>query len=342
MFKSYSKVEVCGSADDIINLCVIMDPILNPSSDRLTLFPIKHVGLWDMYQKAKASYWVPEEIDLPHDLKDWDKLSGDEQHFLKTVLGFFANSDSIIVENLAARFLGEVQIPEARAFYAFQIAIEQIHAETYSQLIDTYVRDPVEKESLFKASQTIPCIKTKTDWALKWTESSQPFAVRLAAFACVEGIHFSASFAAIFWIRKRGMMPGLCTSNTLIARDEGLHADFACLLYKQLREPLSNETVHALVAEAVDTELRFVQDALPVAVIGMNADAMQQYVRYVADCLLQAMGHPKMYDVLCPFDFMEQIAMQAKENFFETRVTTYQKAGVATHSTFDFDTDADF
>ena len=319
-----------------------MDPILNPSSDRLSLFPIKYSDIWDMYQKAKASFWVPEEIDLSHDLKDWEKLSSDEQHFLKRVLGFFANSDSIIVENLAARFLGEVQIPEARAFYAFQIGIEQIHAEAYSQLIDTYVKDAAEKDSLFKASQTIPSIKTKSDWALKWTESSQPFAIRLAAFACVEGIHFSASFAAIFWMRKRGLMPGLCTSNTLIARDEGLHADFACMLYKQLQDPVSTDKIHSLVKEAVDTELQFVTDALPVAVIGMNAESMEQYVCFVADRLLEAMGYPKIYNVLCPFDFMEQISMQAKENFFETRVTSYQKAGVGTQATFDFDTAADF
>ena len=319
-----------------------MEQILVPSSDRLSLFPIRHTSLWTMYTKAKASYWVPEEIDLAHDLQDWKKLSLDEQPFLKRVLGFLANSDSIIVENLAARFLAEVQIPEARAFYAFQIAIEQIHAEAYSQLIDTYVLDSSEKESLFKAAETIPAVKTKTDWALRWTASSKSFAERLVAFACVEGIHFSASFAAVFWIRKRGLMPGLCSTNSLIARDEGLHADFACLLYKQLERPLPDETVKCTVHEAVETELQFVDDALPVAVIGMNAESMQQYVQYVADCLLHSLGYSKMYNVVCPFDFMEQISMQAKENFFETRVTSYQKAGVCAPNNFVFETGSDF
>lgn len=308
------------------------DPLLTSNPDRFVLFPIQHTDLWQMYKKAEASFWTAEEIDLAGDAKDWETLGEGEQHFIKHVLAFFAASDGIVNENLAARFFHEIQVPEARAFYGFQIAMESIHGETYSLLLDAYVKDPVEKSSLFRAVETIPAVGKKAEWALKWITSPEAsFAERLVAFACVEGIFFSGSFCAIFWLKKRGLMPGLTFSNELISRDEGLHTDFACLLYSKLRDKLSEETVQTIVREAVDIELEFVGGSLPVGLIGMNAALMGDYIRFVADRLLLALGSPtKLYGVACPFDFMEQISLQSKSNFFEKRVADYQKAGVVT------------
>ena len=320
------------------------DPLLTPNPDRFVVFPIQHTDLWEMYKKAEASFWSAEEIDLAGDAKHWETLGEGEQHFIKHVLAFFAASDGIVNENLAARFFHEIQVPEARAFYGFQIAIESIHGETYSLLLDSYVKDPVEKASLFRAVQTIPTVGKKAAWALKWISSPDAsFAERLVAFACVEGIFFSGSFCAIFWLKKRGLMPGLTFSNELISRDEGLHTDFACLLYSKLQDKLSEDTVHAIVQEAVEIELEFVQDALPVGVIGMNAVLMGDYIRFVADRLLLALGMPdKFYGVPNPFDFMEQISLQSKSNFFEKRVADYQKAGVVSGADHEIRFDDDF
>ena len=318
------------------------DPILAPSGARLQLFPIKYNDLWKMYKNAEASFWTSEELVLSDDQKDWVRLTDDERHLIKMVLGYFAQADNLVIENLAARFLNDVQIPEARAFWTFQQAMEQIHAETYALLIDEYVKDTQEKDALFRAPDTIPAVKLKTDWAMKWIESSDSFAERLVGFACVEGIQFSASFATIFWLRKRGLMPGLCTSNSLIARDEASHRDFACMLYKKLRQRLEQERVHEIVREATEAELAFVDDALPVAVIGLNADSMKEYVRYVADHLLHELGYEPLYGAKCTLEFMEQISMQAKANFFETREVSYAKAGVASSEKREFKLDDDF
>ncbi|KAK9827143.1 hypothetical protein WJX74_008075 [Apatococcus lobatus] len=318
------------------------DPILTPSSARLQLFPIKYDDLWKMYKNAEASFWTSEELVLSDDHKDWVKLTDDERHLLKMVLGYFAQADNLVVENLAARFLNDVQIPEARAFWTFQGAMEQIHAETYALLIDEYVKDPEEKDALFRAPETIPAVKLKTDWATKWIESNDSFPERLIGFAAVEGIQFSASFAVIFWLKKRGLMPGLCTSNALISRDEAMHRDFACMLYKKLRQKPSQAKVQAIVREATEAELAFVDDALPVAVIGLNADSLKEYVRYVADHLLQALGCEPLYGAKCGLDFMEQLSLQNKANYFELRETSYAKAGVANREKREFKLEEDF
>ncbi|NBS69850.1 ribonucleoside-diphosphate reductase [bacterium] len=305
------------------------EPLLDPNADRFVLFPIRYDDVWEMYKKAEASFWTAEEIDLGSDRRDWNSLSDDERHFIKHVLAFFAASDGIVNENLSARFFKEIQIPEARAFYGFQIAIESIHAEVYSLLLDTYIQDSVEKDRLFHAIQTIPVVKKKADWAMRWIESpTASFAERLVAFACVEGIFFSGSFCAIFWLKKRGLMPGLTFSNELISRDEGMHTDFACLLYSKLRDKLSDDTIRDIVDDAVNIELEFVTDALPVRLIGMNATLMSQYIRFVADRLLVALGREKLYHAENPFDFMEQISLHGKTNFFEKRVGEYKKASV--------------
>jgi len=281
-----------------------------------------------MYKKAEASFWTAEEIDLGSDLVDWNnKLNEEEKHFIKHVLAFFAASDGIVNENLAINFMNEVQWPEARCFYGYQIMIENIHSETYSLLIDTYIKDPAEKNKLFHAIDTVPCVGKKADWALKWI-SNGSFAERLVAFAAVEGIFFSGSFCSIFWLKKRGLMPGLSFSNELISRDEGLHCDFACLLYSQLQNPLPKEKVKEIITNAVEIEKEFVTDALPVKLIGMNAELMRQYIEFVADRLLVALGCSKTYNTTNPFDFMELISLNAKTNFFEKRVAEYQKAGV--------------
>lgn len=305
-----------------------VEPILQDNKDRFVLFPITHKEIWEMYKKAEASFWTAEEIDLSPDLQDWEnKLNADEKHFIKHVLAFFAASDGIVNENLAVNFMREVQWPEARCFYGFQIMIENIHSETYSLLIDTYIKDPKEKHDLFNALETLPCVTKKGEWALRWIENGT-FAERLIAFAAVEGIFFSGSFCSIFWLKKRGLMPGLSFSNELISRDEGLHCDFACLLYSQLVNKLPVEKVTQIIKNAVEIEKEFVTDALPVRLIGMNADMMCQYIEFVADRLLLALGCSKAFNATNPFDFMELISLQGKTNFFEKRVAEYQKSGV--------------
>ncbi len=306
----------------------MIEPILEENKDRFVLFPIKHKNIWEMYKKAEASFWTAEEIDLSSDMTDWDaKLNNDERHFVKHVLAFFAASDGIVNENLAVNFMNEVQYPEARCFYGFQIMMENIHSETYSLLIDTYIKDPVEKDYLFNALENMPCVSKKGEWALRWIDNGS-FAERLVAFAAVEGIFFSGSFCSIFWLKKRGLMPGLTFSNELISRDEGLHCDFACLLYKELTNKLPEAQVQAIITNAVEIEKEFVSDALPVKLIGMNADLMCQYIEFVADRLLTTLGCAKVYNATNPFDFMEMISLQGKTNFFEKRVAEYQKSGV--------------
>ncbi len=321
------------------------EPILTENKDRFVLFPIQHTPIWNMYKKAEASFWTAEEIDLSHDQKDWDALNPGERHFISHVLAFFAASDGIVNENLAVNFAHEVQIPEARCFYGFQIMMENIHSETYSLLIDTYIKDNVEKQRLFKAYESIPCIQKKAQWAMRWIKSGS-FAERLVAFAAVEGIFFSGSFCSIFWLKKRGIMPGLSFSNELIARDEGMHCDFACLLYGMLQNKLTVQRIHEIIGNSVDIEKEFVVDALPVSLIGMNAEMMCQYIEFVADRLLVSLGYPKLYKASNPFDFMELISLQGKTNFFEKRVGEYQKAGVlnggGTKQNFSFNTEADF
>lgn len=307
---------------------ITSEPLLTENKDRFVLFPVKHNDIWNMYKQAEASFWTAEEIDLASDLVDWEsKLNSDEKHFIKHVLAFFAASDGIVNENLAINFLNEVQYPEARCFYGFQIMMENIHSETYSLLIDTYIKDPIEKDNLLHAIDTVPCVKKKADWALRWI-SKGSFAERLIAFAAVEGIFFSGSFCSIFWLKKRGLMAGLSFSNELISRDEGLHCDFACLLYNQLINKLSVETVTQVITNAVEIEKEFVSDALPVRLIGMNSDLMCQYIEFCADRLLVALNCPKFYNATNPFPFMEMQSLQGKTNFFEKRVAEYQKAGV--------------
>lgn len=310
------------------NTKVTDEPILQENPNRFVLFPIQHQEIWAMYKQAEASFWTAEEIDLSQDIVDWEgKLTDDEKHFIKHVLAFFAASDGIVNENLAENFLAEVQYTEAKFFYGFQIAIENIHSETYSLLIDTYIRDNQEKDMLFNAIETLDCVKKKADWALRWIEKGS-FAERLIAFAAVEGIFFSGSFCSIFWLKKRGLMPGLSFSNELISRDEGLHCDFACLLYNNLVNKLPEETVREIISDAVEYEKEFVTDAIPVKLIGMNADLMCQYIEFVADRLLVALNCQRLYNASNPFDFMDMISLQGKTNFFEKRVAEYQKAGV--------------
>jgi len=306
----------------------LQEPLLQDNPNRYVMFPIQDQDIWDMYKKHVASFWTAEEIDLSQDTKDWRKLTDNERHFIKHVLAFFAASDGIVLENLLENFGLDVQLPEARSFYGFQAAMENIHSETYSLLIDTYVDDQPEKTKLFTAMHTMPCVQRKAEWAMKWIKESAPFAQRLVAFAAVEGIFFSGSFCAIFWLKKRGLMPGLTFSNELISRDEGLHTDFACLLYKRIIRRLEEKDVHFLIKSAVDCEIEFVTDALPVRLIGMNSDMMTQYIKFVADRLLFALGYSKLYNENNPFDWMEMISLQGKTNFFERRVGEYQKANV--------------
>lgn len=304
------------------------EPILKENKSRFVLFPIQHNDIWEFYKKAEASFWTAEEIDLSQDLKDWQNLNDGERHFISHVLAFFAASDGIVNENLAENFIAEVQYTEAKFFYGFQIAIENIHSETYSLLIDTYVKDNTEKDKLFNAIDTMPFVKKKADWALRWIDEGS-YAERLIAFAAVEGIFFSGSFCSIFWLKKRGLMPGLSFSNELISRDEGLHCDFACLLYNNhLVNKLAPEAITAMIKDAVEIEEEFVTEALPVKLIGMNAEMMCQYIEFVADRLLMELNCNKLYNVTNPFDFMELISLQGKTNFFEKRVGEYKKAGV--------------
>ncbi|CAD6569985.1 MAG: Ribonucleotide-diphosphate reductase (RNR), small subunit [Alectoria sarmentosa] len=306
------------------------EPLLRENPHRFVLFPIKYHEIWQMYKKAEASFWTAEEIDLSKDLHDWNnRLNDDERYFVSHVLAFFAASDGIVNENLVERFSGEVQIPEARCFYGFQIMMENIHSETYSLLIDTYIKEQKQRTYLFDAIDTIPCIRKKAEWALKWiSDTNSTFAQRLVAFAAVEGIFFSGSFASIFWLKKRGLMPGLTFSNELISRDEGMHTDFACLLFSHLNNRPSKQAVQDVITEAVAIEQEFLTEALPCALLGMNASLMKQYIEFVADRLLLTLGNQKYYKATNPFDFMESISLAGKTNFFEKRVGDYQKAGV--------------
>jgi len=307
------------------------EPLLKENKSRFVLFPIRYHEIWQMYKKAEASFWTAEEMDLSKDLHDWDhRMNDNERHFVSHVLAFFAASDGIVNENLVERFSAEVQAAEARCFYGFQIMMENIHSETYSLLIDTYIREPEQREFLFNAIETIPVVKQKAEWALRWiSDRRASFSERLVAFAAVEGIFFSGSFASIFWLKKRGLMPGLSFSNELISRDEGLHTDFACLLFSHLKKRAHPDTVNRIITEAVAIEQDFLTDALPVSLIGMNARLMCQYIEFVADRLLVNLGNPKHYNSTNPFDFMENISLQGKSNFFERRVADYAKAGVA-------------
>lgn len=326
------------------------EPLLCENKRRFVLFPIKYNEVWQMYKKAEASFWTAEEIDLSKDLHDWNnRMNENERFFISRVLAFFAASDGIVNENLVENFSAEVQIPEAKCFYGFQIMMENIHSETYSLLIDTYIKDPREADFLFNAIENIPCIKKKADWALRWIADDEAlFGERLVAFAAVEGIFFSGSFASIFWLKKRGLMPGLTFSNELICRDEGLHTDFACLLFSHLTNRPDAKIVEKIITEAVTIEKEYFTDALPASLLGMNCKLMCQYVEFVADRLLVALGNKKVYNVTNPFDFMENISLAGKTNFFEKRVSDYQKAGVmaktndATSATNAFSFDEDF
>lgn len=321
------------------------EPLLEDNPNRFVIFPIKYQDIWQMYKKAEASFWTAEEVDLSKDLQHWEALKKEEKHFISHVLAFFAASDGIVNENLVERFSKEVQVTEARCFYGFQIAMENIHSEMYSLLIDTYIKDPKEREFLFNAIETMPCVKKKADWAIKWiNEQNASYAERVVAFAAVEGIFFSGSFASIFWLKKRGIMPGLTFSNELISRDEGLHCDFACLMFNHLINRPSQERIYEIISDAVRIEQEFLTEALPCALIGMNCKLMKQYIEFVADRLLLELKCDKLYNVENPFDFMEQISLEGKTNFFEKRVGEYQKMGVMQGSTenHSFTLDADF
>jgi len=319
------------------------EPILKENPDRFVIFPIQHQELWEEYKKQQACIWTAEEIDLSADLDDWrNVLNDDEKHFVKHVLAFFAASDGIVNENLAENFVREVQYTEAKFFYGFQIMMENIHSETYSLLIDTYISDPSEKHKLFHAVETIPAVKKKADWALKWINSPH-FQERLIAFAAVEGIFFSGSFCSIFWLKKRGLMPGLSFSNELISRDEGMHCDFAVLLHnKYLANKVLEDRIKEIITSALEIEKEFILESLPVRLIGMNSDLMSQYLEFVADRLLVSLGCSKVYNSENPFDFMTNISLQGKTNFFEKRVGEYQKAGVLNSSENSFDLDVEF
>ena len=303
--------------------------LLKENKDRFTLFPIKHTDIWKAYKKAEASFWTAEEMDLSKDPNDWERLTENEQYFIKHILAFFAGSDGIVNENLVQNFADEVQVPEARCFYGFQIAIENIHSEVYSILIDKFITNNDEKRNLFSAIHTIPCIKKKAQWALNWFDRTKnSFAERLVAFATVEGIFFSGSFCAIYWLKKRGVMPGLTFSNELISRDEGMHTDFAVLLYSKLTNKLSRDTVYDIIGDAVRIEKEFINEAIPCALIGMNSDLMSQYIEFVADRLITQLGYPKLYNTENPFDFMQLISIENKINFFEKRVGEYSLSNV--------------
>ena len=320
-----------------------VEPILEENKNRFVLFPIQHDDIWKAYKTQEASIWTAEELDLAQDLVDWsEKLNDDERFFIKHILAFFAASDGIVNENLAENFVKEVQYTEAKFFYGFQIMMENIHSETYSLLIDTYIRDDKEKDYLFNALETFPPVKKKAEWALDWIDNGN-FAQRLVAFAAVEGIFFSGSFCSIFWLKKRGLMPGLTFSNELISRDEGMHMEFAVLLYNDhLVNKLPKEEVELIITKAVEIEKEFITESLPVKLIGMNADLMSQYIEFVADRLLTELGNDKVYNATNPFDFMDMISLQGKTNFFEKRVGEYQKAGVLNSDDQSFSLDEDF
>ena len=303
------------------------EPLLVPDDNRFVMFPIKHNDIWDMYKKQIDCFWRAEEIDLSKDSTHWDTLNADEKHFISMILAFFAASDGIVLENLASRFMTEIQVSEARAFYGFQIAMENIHSQTYSLLIETYIKDKEEKHRLFNAIENFPCIKKKSDWAQKWIHDNRSsFATRLVAFACVEGIFFSGAFCSIYWLKKRGLMPGLTFSNELISRDEALHCEFAILLYSKLLKKIDKSRIHELIKEAVDIETEFICEALPCRLIGMNSEMMTQYIQFVADRLCVQLGYKKIYNVGNPFEFMELISLESKTSFFERRNDAYALA----------------
>ena len=314
------------------------EPLLTPDDNRFVMFPIKYDDIWAMYKKQIDCFWRPEEVDLSKDITHWTSLNADEQNFISMILAFFAASDGIVLENLAQRFMSDVQVSEARAFYGFQIAMENIHSHTYSLLIETYIKDKEQKHKLFNAINTFPCIKKKSDWAQKWIHDNRSsFATRLVAFACIEGIFFSGAFCSIFWLKKRGLLPGLTFSNELISRDEALHCEFAILLYSKLVKKLSKAKIHEIVKECVEIEIEFICEALPCRLIGMNSDLMGQYIKFVADRLCVQLGYPKIYNVANCFDFMELISIESKSNFFERVVSEYALANVKkTDTDFDF------
>ena len=319
-----------------------IEPLLQDDANRYVMFPIQDQEIWQMYKKQIDCFWRAEEIDLSKDVVQWEQLDEKEKYFISMILAFFAASDGIVLENLAARFMGEVQLSEARAFYGFQIAMENIHSETYSLLIDTYIKDREEKQTLFKAIDNFPCIKKKADWAIKWiNDKRSSFATRLIAFACIEGIFFSGAFCSIFWLKKRGIMPGLTFSNELISRDEALHTEFAILLYNKLSKKVSKSRINEILKEAVEIEKEFICDALPCRLIGMNSDLMCQYIEFVADRLSVQLGNDKIYNAKNPFDFMEMISIEGKTNFFEKRVAEYSLAD-KTKDDDVFDMDAAF
>jgi ribonucleoside-diphosphate reductase subunit M2 len=317
-----------------------IEPLLAPDDNRFVMFPIQHNDVWEMYKKQVDCFWRPEEIDLSKDMTNWDTLNGDEKHFISMILAFFAASDGIVLENLASRFMREIQISEARAFYGFQIAMENIHSHTYSLLIETYIKDKEEKNKLFHAIENFPCIKKKSDWAQKWIHDNRSsFATRLVAFACVEGIFFSGAFCSIFWLKKRGLMPGLTFSNELISRDEALHCEFAILLYNKLLKKMDKSRIHEIIKEAVEIETEFICEALPCRIIGMNSTMMTQYIQFVADRLCVQLGYKKIYNVSNPFDWMEFISLNRKTNFFEASVSEYGLANKQTDDAFAFSED---
>ena len=317
--------------------------LLTENPNRFVMFPLQDQDIWKLYKKMMDSFWRAEEIDFSKDMTHWVTLTENEQYFIKMILAFFAASDGIVIENLGMRFLSDVQLPEARAAYGFQLMMENIHSETYSLLIDTYIKDEKEKTTLFHALDNFPCIKKKADWSIKWiNDKRSSFATRLLAFACVEGIFFSGSFCSIYWLKKRGLMPGLTFSNELIAKDEGMHTDLAVMLFKKLSKKTPKKKVYEIINEAVDIEKEFICSALPCKLIGMNAKLMSQYIEFVADRLVQQLGFPKIFNVACPFDFMEMISLEGKTNFFEKRVSDYSLSnGQKDMTTFDMD-DVDF
>lgn len=329
----------------LFRMSKIVEPLLTENPNRYVMFPLQDVDIWKLYKKMFDCMWRAEEIDLSKDKKHWDTLNKDEHHFIKMILAFFAGSDGIVLENLGSRFLSEVQLPEARAAYGFQLMMENVHSETYSLLIDTYVKDEKEKTKLFHAIDNFPCIKKKADWAIKWIQDKRSsFAARLVAFACVEGIFFSGAFCSIYWLKKRGLMPGLTFSNELISRDEGLHTDLACMLFKKLNNKLNGTKVREIIKEAVRIEKEFICEALPCKLIGMNSKLMSQYIEFVADRLLLQLGFKKIYKVSCPFDFMEMISLEGKTNFFEKKVGEYSLVSETRDddSVFNMDGDVDF
>ena len=319
----------------------VQEPLLTPDDKRFVMFPIEHQDIWEMYKKQVDCFWRAEEIDLSKDMNHWLTLSNQEQYFISMILAFFAASDGIVLENLGVRFMNEVQVAEARAFYGFQIAMENIHSQTYSLLIDTYIKNPEEKNKLFNGIENFPCIKKKADWAQKWIGDKRgSFATRLIAFACVEGIMFSGAFCSIYWLKKRGLMPGLTFSNELISRDEALHTEFAILLYKKLLKKVSKNKVYEIIKEAVTIETEFICDALPCRLIGMNAELMTQYIQFVADRLVVQLGYDKIYNANNPFSWMELISLEGKSNFFESRVSDYALANkTVTSDVFEFNED---